>query len=430
MRKQNKKSLAVKTNPSESQKRRRRARSHSGPINFVSGNSPLFRTKKLSVNNVLGEKSDKNEKASFRRKSLQEFRQRRKISSRSNFEVSLTPSPPPSPNRVVVSSVETSPSPSPREKRQSLKKQSAVDRPDEDFDFDEEMLQMKQLPVPERKTGNVSKRAISLSASSPVGVLPFQQRSPNSIEDDFSSSVFSSSMDKSNSNHVLTPKQRISLAVMTAMPVIAITAAPSPTAETDEVAKNNRPPTPPTPAANAPERRSQIVVHHKTSRLAPPMRRTKSALSRTASIESDMSVLSSPCVLHEPDGRMKIFDGRHRSMPRLLRPSITALIGGRQQAQQNRRRNEAKTAKKSSYVVLAFLVFWLPFPICVGLSHRYLNDDTFQWYVDVQLMASCFGMLTVVTNPIIYGLAIKSFRVAFKKLMRSDWKRIKSKFGC
>ena len=82
--------------------------------------------------------------------------------------------------------------------------------------------------------------------------------------------------------------------------------------------------------------------------------------------------------------------------------------------------------------MLLFLALWLPLPVAIGFSNYYVNHHTsiqhLQWHLDLQLVAFCFGMLTAATNPIIYGLAIKSFRLAFRKLARKDKNRWKN--GC
>ena len=49
-------------------------------------------------------------------------------------------------------------------------------------------------------------------------------------------------------------------------------------------------------------------------------------------------------------------------------------------------------------------------------------------FVLVQLGVFCFSLLTAATNPIIYGLAIRSFRIAFNKLCRNDWNRMKNRW--
>ena len=49
-------------------------------------------------------------------------------------------------------------------------------------------------------------------------------------------------------------------------------------------------------------------------------------------------------------------------------------------------------------------------------------------FIHFQLGVFCFSLLTAATNPIIYGLAIRSFRIAFHKLCRSDWNRMKNRW--
>ncbi len=98
-----------------------------------------------------------------------------------------------------------------------------------------------------------------------------------------------------------------------------------------------------------------------------------------------------------------------------------------------RRRSEAAIAKRSSYIVVAFLVMWLPLPVAVGIGWRHFAYSSssslpeVQWYLDLQLSAYSFGMMTAVSNPIIYALAIRSFRAAFKRLSRRAWNEIKNR---
>jgi hypothetical protein len=40
------------------------------------------------------------------------------------------------------------------------------------------------------------------------------------------------------------------------------------------------------------------------------------------------------------------------------------------------------------------------------------------------VIAFCFSTLTATANPIIYGLAIKTFRNAFKRLFKKLWNRV------
>ena len=55
-----------------------------------------------------------------------------------------------------------------------------------------------------------------------------------------------------------------------------------------------------------------------------------------------------------------------------------------------KRRSEAKTAKRSSYIVLAFLAMWLPLPVVVAVGTYFINADEgmeglgLQWHLDLQ----------------------------------------------
>ena len=55
-----------------------------------------------------------------------------------------------------------------------------------------------------------------------------------------------------------------------------------------------------------------------------------------------------------------------------------------------KRRSEAKTAKRSSYIVLAFLAMWLPLPVVVAVGTYYITVDEdmegleLQWHLDLQ----------------------------------------------
>ena len=56
-----------------------------------------------------------------------------------------------------------------------------------------------------------------------------------------------------------------------------------------------------------------------------------------------------------------------------------------------KRRSEAKTAKRSSYIVLAFLAMWLPLPVVVAVGTYYITVDEdmeglgLQWHLDLQV---------------------------------------------
>ena len=55
-----------------------------------------------------------------------------------------------------------------------------------------------------------------------------------------------------------------------------------------------------------------------------------------------------------------------------------------------KRRSEAQTAKRSSYIVLAFLAMWLPLPVVVAVGTYFINLDEgmeglrLQWHLDLQ----------------------------------------------
>ena len=55
-----------------------------------------------------------------------------------------------------------------------------------------------------------------------------------------------------------------------------------------------------------------------------------------------------------------------------------------------KRRSEAQTAKRSSYIVLAFLAMWLPLPVVVAVGTYFINVDNgmeglgLQWHLDLQ----------------------------------------------
>lgn len=92
------------------------------------------------------------------------------------------------------------------------------------------------------------------------------------------------------------------------------------------------------------------------------------------------------------------------------------------QEAKRKRRSEAIMAKRSSLIVLFFLMIWLPLPILVGYCSTahdiHLTLEAIQKYFDLHVSAVCFGTLSAATNPIVYALAIKSFRKSLSQLMR------------
>ena len=99
-----------------------------------------------------------------------------------------------------------------------------------------------------------------------------------------------------------------------------------------------------------------------------------------------------------------------------------------------KRLSEAKMAQRSSYIILYFLSMWLPLPIIVGISYAILNSDEASFYeslcstlLQVQLCSFLTSTMSATFNPIIYGLAIRTFRKAFVRVSRKYWKRLKRK---
>ena len=160
----------------------------------------------------------------------------------------------------------------------------------------------------------------------------------------------------------------------------------------------------------------------------------------------------------------------NRHLLRSLRRSEGAICVRDSAAREfGKRRSEAKIALKSSYIVLIFLLTWLPFPLSVAYSNYaygshadaqatgtagnnvsrvYVYRDhhngsltsgdspgsepvidlsDLQFVLDLQLTAFIIGTLSIVTNPIVYGLSIRSFRVALLKLLRNDWNKARAK---
>jgi hypothetical protein len=136
---------------------------------------------------------------------------------------------------------------------------------------------------------------------------------------------------------------------------------------------------------------------------------------------SIFSQLSSKLAIYDADGNVQVYN--KRCLPKSIHASIKgALILRDPKAQMRRReRTEVKTAQKSSYIVLLFVLLWLPLPIIVAFTRYYVTHgnehEKVKMMLDFQVCAFCFGTLSATANPVIYGLAIKKFRRAFLKLI-------------
>ncbi len=79
---------------------------------------------------------------------------------------------------------------------------------------------------------------------------------------------------------------------------------------------------------------------------------------------------------------MKLYRGRRSVGPVCIRDKKAREMG--------RRRSETKTAKRSSYIVLAFLVMWLPLPVTVGVGSYYIQSSESGIYVQTDSLISNF----------------------------------------
>ena len=75
-------------------------------------------------------------------------------------------------------------------------------------------------------------------------------------------------------------------------------------------------------------------------------------------------------------------------------------------------------AKRSGYIVLIFLILWFPLPLLVAWTR--IEKETFEqslnFFLNLEVIAFTFSTLAATSNPVIYGLAIKTFRNASQRL--------------
>ena len=133
---------------------------------------------------------------------------------------------------------------------------------------------------------------------------------------------------------------------------------------------------------------------------------------------SIFSTLSSKLAIGDAEGNSKLPKAFHKSVKGAL------LLRNQKERMKNRQKNEIKTAKKSSYIVLQFVALWIPLPVTVALTLYCVNTAClYQWLqtaLDIQVLAFCVGNLSATANPIIYGFAIKKFRNVFFKLLQTN----------
>ncbi|TRY83439.1 hypothetical protein DNTS_016195 [Danionella cerebrum] len=90
------------------------------------------------------------------------------------------------------------------------------------------------------------------------------------------------------------------------------------------------------------------------------------------------------------------------------------------QRERGNAKKESKLAKRSGYIILTFLIFWIPLIISVVLNHfDYGNDElTLQVLQELEILSVSLVCVTSVTNPIIYAAVNPQFRTEFHGLLR------------
>jgi hypothetical protein len=91
-----------------------------------------------------------------------------------------------------------------------------------------------------------------------------------------------------------------------------------------------------------------------------------------------------------------------------------------------KRRIEAETAKKSFFVIVSFLAFTLPYPLLVAVEKLFHLKHQRVIY-ELQYCFNTGSLLSSGLNPLVYGLANKQFRSAFRKICHRYYRRYKSR---
>ncbi|KAI5105441.1 hypothetical protein C0J45_5113 [Silurus meridionalis] len=80
------------------------------------------------------------------------------------------------------------------------------------------------------------------------------------------------------------------------------------------------------------------------------------------------------------------------------------------------KKKESKLAKRSGYIILTFIVFWMPL-IGTVLLNMFLNrNQIWDLIEEVELLVVSFACMTSLTNPIIYAVVNPQFRTEFYSL--------------
>ena len=94
--------------------------------------------------------------------------------------------------------------------------------------------------------------------------------------------------------------------------------------------------------------------------------------------------------------------------------------------ERGKRRIEAETAKKSLFVIISFLAFTLPYPLLVTVE-KVLCLGYHQSIYELQYCFNIMSLLSAGLNPLVYGLANRQFRNAFRKICHRYYRRYKSR---
>ena len=91
-----------------------------------------------------------------------------------------------------------------------------------------------------------------------------------------------------------------------------------------------------------------------------------------------------------------------------------------------KRKIEAETAKKSFFFIVSFVAFTLPYPFLVTIEMLF-NLKYNKTFYEIQYCLNIMSIMSSALNPLVYGLANKQFRNAFRKICHRYYRRYKSR---
>ncbi|XP_056454696.1 uncharacterized protein LOC130389055 [Gadus chalcogrammus] len=92
------------------------------------------------------------------------------------------------------------------------------------------------------------------------------------------------------------------------------------------------------------------------------------------------------------------------------------------------KKKESKLAKRSGYIILTFLLFWLPLitTILVNVLVFQRSDSQMEIIQDVEVLFISIACMTSLTDPIIYAAVNPQFRTEFYRMrnkLKAQWKK-------